>query len=164
MSTEPIDLDAAQALVDAATPGPWTSWRKIPGVIRIETTTGDALVYHDPVDEDGQLITESDAEFIAQARTLVPALIAELREARSLIDESTERWSGLNRRVAHLGNNLSVQRAGRTTAEAKLAAVRELVNSKRQPHQGHCDRRFLGPDVACTCIVGQLRAVFEGGE
>ena len=83
MTHEPIDLDAIQALTDAATPGPWTSWRKIPGVVRIETTTGDALVYHDPVDEDGQLITESDAEFITQARTLVPALIAELRETRA---------------------------------------------------------------------------------
>jgi hypothetical protein len=83
---ESLDLNAIQALVDAATPGPWKSWRKIPGVARIETVTGDALIYRDSLDEDdGQLITEDDADFIAQARTLVPELIAELREARATI-------------------------------------------------------------------------------
>jgi hypothetical protein len=106
VSTEPIDLDAAQALADAATPGPWTSWRKIPGVVRIETTTGDALIYRDSLDEeDGQLITEADAEFIAAARTVVPALIAEVQELRELQSQRTnlvEETSALMKTAARL--------------------------------------------------------------
>lgn len=71
-TTDPIDLDAAQALVDTATPGEWV-W--------------NGSEFRAPSPYNGFMLVravcnDADAEFIAQARTLVPALIAELRLLR----------------------------------------------------------------------------------
>jgi chemotaxis receptor (MCP) glutamine deamidase CheD len=57
MSNKPLDLDALQALCDAATPGPWET---------------DADRFDD--------IEEDDAEFIAAAREAMPMLVARVRE------------------------------------------------------------------------------------
>jgi hypothetical protein len=89
MTTEPIDLDAAQALADAATPGPWTwvhdegsSWDCLTGPAEYE----NLVLWANGVHTEGWINADpADAAFIAQARTLVPALIAELIEARATI-------------------------------------------------------------------------------
>lgn len=81
-----IDLDKLEQQRAAATPGPWTNWGKIPLVVRIETPNGDPLVYHDPLADDGQCITEGDAEWMTAIHDAAPALIAELREARAAIE------------------------------------------------------------------------------
>jgi hypothetical protein len=90
MSPESIDLDAAQALADAATPGPWSvkyevnHWEDFgnrPGEKFPYAIAGPDVMGGDSASEISEIRTE-DAEFIAQARTLVPALIAELREER----------------------------------------------------------------------------------
>lgn len=71
--TTPLDLDALQALADAATEAPWTAHP-------------DGLVWSellgDPV--SGSVLPE-DAEFIAAARAAVPALIAEVTRLRSAV-------------------------------------------------------------------------------
>ena len=90
MSTEPIDLDAAQALADAATPGPWIwehdqedSWDSLDG------PGGKSILWANGMHTEGWINADTaDAAFIAEARTLVPALIAELREVR----EELNRW------------------------------------------------------------------------
>ena len=70
-----IDLDAIEARVNAATPGPWT------GTVNQGVEAGA-----DPVFETGcncctePTLSEADAAFIASARTDVPALIARVRE------------------------------------------------------------------------------------
>lgn len=120
----PVDLDEAQRLCDAATPGPWrwlgnvdnadfrlsTRWGhgltvlgfarcgmrgaqpvfQVDGLlvdgkelVRYEvapeaTSRKDPKVYRGDIDG----IRHPDAEFLAAARSLVPALIAELRELR----------------------------------------------------------------------------------
>jgi hypothetical protein len=96
-----VDLDAVQARVDAATEGPWAweqtgdkdnSWAvgcvmdedEQPLSGRLETGQGIVVegvcegIDHNP----------ADAEFIAHARTDVPALIAELRVARDLVEDA----------------------------------------------------------------------------
>jgi hypothetical protein len=72
-ATTPLDLDKAQALADAASPGPWEAYpnRDVGGIAHVRI----AQAMHPTA-------WPSDAEFIAQARTLVPALIAELRPNR----------------------------------------------------------------------------------
>lgn len=77
---ESLDLDAIQALVDATTEGPWYAQP------RSDAMRPDAVV--SPRADFGRHIPAEchqpeDAEFIAQARTLVPALIAELRGTRA---------------------------------------------------------------------------------
>ncbi|MDF3309775.1 hypothetical protein P3H15_32675 [Rhodococcus sp. T2V] len=133
MSTEPIDLDAAQALADAATPGPWVTTP--PDMISSELfrywsigTEVDGLLERFTGDIGGNLTnTQADAEFIAQARTLVPALIAEVRkerEHRRALQRECERTESENR---HLANNLDVQRAGRAAAESAVARVKKVL-------------------------------------
>lgn len=76
MTTEPIDLDAAQALMDAATPGSWMAYQES----FVSSAEGPVAVITDRLPSDTP--ATADSEFIAQSRTLVPALIAELREER----------------------------------------------------------------------------------
>ena len=71
-------LQEIQALCDAATEGPWG------------TTFRDAdtkIVFYPLTFRDGKDrgIVEEDREFIAQSRTLLPALVARLREAEAEI-------------------------------------------------------------------------------
>lgn len=72
-----IDIDQAERLANAATPGPWTVAPNGGGIygpcpIVVAVTVGD-----DP--EPVVFATNDDLDFIAAARTLVPALIAEVR-------------------------------------------------------------------------------------
>ena len=83
MSTEPIDLDAAQALADAATPGPWRWGDDNDGNGNTLIRAGrrwDALA-------NFEYTSDEDGDFICQARRLVPALIAELRESRAIAED-----------------------------------------------------------------------------
>lgn len=84
----PIDLDAAQALSEAATPGPWewdhdegSSWNGMGG-----PGADDYVLWANGMHTEGWInANAADTGFIAQARTLVPALISELREARATV-------------------------------------------------------------------------------
>lgn len=85
-----LDLDAIEARANAATPGPWNAWDR--GV-------GFHIALGDERDDWGRpedLLPEglrtdigrrADAEFIAAARTDVPALVAEVRRLRAELDE-----------------------------------------------------------------------------
>jgi hypothetical protein len=89
VSTEPTDLDQAEKLAAAATPGPWTA--KPPHDFDPERWPDDFCLY----DASGYWIAShggehgddgmdrTTAEFIAAARSLVPALIAEVRQLRA---------------------------------------------------------------------------------
>ena len=70
-----LDLDAIEARAAAATEGPWSRDDEYPLSVAICYTPHVwALAYSG---------TEANAEFIAHARTDVPALVAALREARA---------------------------------------------------------------------------------
>jgi hypothetical protein len=85
----PLDLDAIRARCEVATDGPWTTEGE---VARIES--GEPGAWGDPVVDVVYLghgaselhLSEEDAEFIAAARTDVPALIAEVERLRALLD------------------------------------------------------------------------------
>jgi hypothetical protein len=69
-----IDLDAIEARANAASPGPWT-----------RTDSYDPEINVDVCNADGNLVGPDDEEFIASARTDVPALVAEVRALRKLL-------------------------------------------------------------------------------
>ena len=78
-----LDLDAIKARADAATEGPWgVEGRAHPG-------PDEHLVIY-PVEQGGTLAfvqpSWDDAEFIAHARTDIPALIAEVERLRGRIE------------------------------------------------------------------------------
>jgi hypothetical protein len=80
-----LDLDPIKAREAAATPGPWAianvapawasgrdEWNVVPGVIDQCTSAGC-----------GPIVEPADADFIAHARTDVPALLAEVERLRA---------------------------------------------------------------------------------
>lgn len=79
-----LDVDVIRARAKAATPGPWEarhggySWVALYGD-EDAIPAGESL----PSFEPGGSATTADAEFIAAARTDVPALLAALEEARA---------------------------------------------------------------------------------
>ena len=92
MMSEHIDLDAIIAHADAATPGPW-----------VAITTGAQHGDHWYVAADGAAVAatrsddvggagrrQADAEFIAEAREWVPALVAEVKRLRTRLDLRTD--------------------------------------------------------------------------
>jgi hypothetical protein len=108
-----VELDAVQARTDAATEGPW-AWEMVgekdndwaighvidedDQPISGQLETGQGVVV-DAVCENGIDSSPADAAFIAHARTDVPALVAELRVARTFRDDvhsalQPGRWRG----------------------------------------------------------------------
>lgn len=90
-----IDLDAMKSLCDAASPGPWMNGR-MRYVNKDDASEYSYFVSAVDVTSGGDeypmssvaLMTEPhepNAEFIAVARTALPALIAELRAAREVV-------------------------------------------------------------------------------
>lgn len=90
--SESIDLDAAQALVDAATPGPWSAISS--GVANGDhwyiCDEGESIAMISANDGVNEGQREPDAEFIAQARTLVPALIKAVRTQKLVANSYLE--------------------------------------------------------------------------
>lgn len=72
-----LDLDAIQARVEAATPGPWV--HEDPGfhANRITSERGD-IAY--------TIVEEADGQFIIHAREDVPRMVAEIRRLRKIIE------------------------------------------------------------------------------
>lgn len=68
-------LDEYEALVNAATPAPWSLWRQGQPAEVIDTEEQSI----------GRIWQRADAEFIAATRMAAPALVAEVRTLRSLV-------------------------------------------------------------------------------
>lgn len=100
----PLDLDAIERRAEAATPGKWHTVQK-PWLLDGEPTSviagsfdphiGKPICeptglddYDNTEDQDVELVTQSDIDmdFIAHARTDIPALVRELRAAREALE------------------------------------------------------------------------------
>lgn len=91
------ELDRLEALANAATPGPWVANGGVPEqVIHCPTkrhpnrTTFHSIVWLTQTDyASGEYyadMMDGDAQFIAAARDAVPALVAEVRRLRGLVE------------------------------------------------------------------------------
>lgn len=88
-----IDLDAILARAEAATEGPWEALdpgtRPRSSWVRVEQDSGRRWTEDTLISEE---LRGEDAQFIAHARTDVPALVAEVKRLRELLGEVE--WSG----------------------------------------------------------------------
>ena len=91
MPDRPTEADLArwEALADQATPGPWTArHRDSSNPTQDPARDGEHLGWHlDPlaVPDRGQIVRGADAAFLAESRTAVPALVAEVRRLRDVL-------------------------------------------------------------------------------
>jgi len=79
-----IDIDAARALCDAATPGPWVWFGDLSiGDVYLSAGRKREVLWPSGMHTEGYLdVAPEDAAFIAAARDLVPALLAEVERLR----------------------------------------------------------------------------------
>jgi len=138
-----LDLAAIRARADAATPGPWKLW----GMSVLADPVGDSnldtaiLVANTAFrDANGRLRT-NDADFIAAARTDVPALLAEVERLTRIVN-------GYDRTPAE-------QRAAEAEAEVERlrAEVRRLRDYLDLPicRNPGCMVVYFGGDVCPGC-------------
>ena len=151
-----LDLDAIEARANAATDGPWLGYDERSD-LREENPDVNPMwvVAHmepdgvnwvrDIADIGGGEQDEADAEFIAHARTDVPALVAALREARAKVarweadfpcdqgcrDYPDEACSRHGRRPADLWNRSDQAFRERDDLRRRYDALRDAV-------LGHC--------------------------
>lgn len=82
-----VDVEHTKALEAAATPGPWDVLRDGPS---IEDSAVDYSIWCEAIgDRLTSEVGEADAEFIAHARTAVPALVAAVERVQAI----AEHWS-----------------------------------------------------------------------
>ena len=200
-----LDLDAIEARADAATDGPWVvkhepAWEadnvQHPDVITVgaQMWEGDdepmtvCLVSTDYEDDPVDVLL--DAEFIAHARTDVPALVAALREARADCEthhttvvhqccEDAQAVPSLRAALATVTAERDEARADAEAAKAALAASeqwdmrverddwRRRYEALRDGVTGLCDVPIAAKIPRRWVAVSDLRAVVarvEGDE
>jgi hypothetical protein len=126
-----MDLDAIEQRANAATEGPWAS------EAHHHRISGKPVLFEvHPVAElegngDGGVTTAADAEFIAHARTDVPALVARVRELEADLGAATRFEIGPVEVYARFGGwALCVDRAHlekADTRDAALARARDIA-------------------------------------
>ena len=138
----PIDLDAAQALADAATPGPWESDGDYDRAEVCQTAEPFATIVGTETEGRAYMsyerlvLSAADSAFIAQARTLVPALIARVRDLE-VINASLNNAHGF--RLREMDQMFST-----------IERVKSLTDT------ADADGTYV--------TVGELRAAIEGGK
>lgn len=121
------DLEAAQTLADAATPGPWV----LGGLDRDGNRYIGNVIDGGVLDAVVATSGDCDAPFIAKARDLVPALLHRIRFQHDKAIRAQEFWEGkirgLQRDVDSFRFMFSSQCAKTERAEALLEEIRALA-------------------------------------
>lgn len=131
MSDQPLDLDAIQQRVDAASPLPWTYRDVIDNLHNVTrggwdiASCGAGDLHPDHGDRDAQ--AAANATFVAHSRTDIPALIARVRE--------------LEQRNATLG----IERARVADALDRVAIYGRRLTEVFKPHTTHAE---VGREIA----------------
>ncbi|RGC68448.1 hypothetical protein C5N14_13760 [Micromonospora sp. MW-13] len=132
-TSAPIDLDAIRYRLTEATPGPWGVGNGTHIVRGLEVTGRGSFTCIQSVaeidDEDDRLDwghadevevdPEADARFIAGARTLVPALCAEVDRHRAALDAEQTRTSRLEDALAATEQQAASMRIALDKADAE---------------------------------------------
>ena len=149
-----VELDAIEAMANAASRGPWASVLSSEGV-HIEDDDEQVVA--------SQLATEQDATFIMAARSDTPALVAELRAARKRLTDMTagdvtECWPQQWRDEFREGNRV-IEANGDTplTPAAFLLGRYEDARASKDRRAGEMDARRHELLVAIVQSAGALR-------
>lgn len=121
------DINAIRKRCDAATPGPWV----------VATNGPRDVVITQPIHEMFRVAFREDAEFIAHARTDIPALLARVRELEAAMQRVRNAVAGDPTSVARAGavmhgphpDGVDVTEAADILAEAVIAVDDALQGS-----------------------------------
>ena len=129
--TERIDRDALRKLADAAEPGPWYAH---PGGHYVYTPDMGGLVQN----WNGDWDAKAGMEFIAAARTAVPALLDALKLQEKITAALRAEARAMRQRITDLAQEARDERGAALDQmeqvrirEARLEAVRELHSGSR---------------------------------
>lgn len=132
MSYAEANLSALDALVAGATAGPWSLHTSR------DVFSDDSITLFRPRGvglELPDVEINADALFVCAARTALPALIAELREARERIAKVTQFLQGvelvMNERCHFCGQHVSTFRAGREGHGPKCSLIAMLAELEK---------------------------------
>ena len=170
-----LDLDAIRARADAATAGPWKLW----GMSVLADPVGDSnldtaidVARTSYRNANGHPRT-NDADFIAAARTDVPALITEVERLRAAVQRLTQHepfiifggGCGCGKPIAdpdHIGWMADYERSA--TDESRAAArkvvvdrLASIVSERDEPANAHQQPR-IAPVAANGASVGESNA------
>lgn len=142
---EPLDLNRLAALDARATPGPWrvvlddtesptTVWQVCASPSHTDEVDPNGDTVFDCCDDGGlhgePFFLEADAAFVAEARTALPALVAEVRALRAELTETEDDRDELSQLLApaQAGRDEAVAEIERLTAQLAIAegALRDL--------------------------------------
>ncbi|MFB7910156.1 hypothetical protein ACFC1T_27340 [Kitasatospora sp. NPDC056076] len=139
---QPLDLDAIQTRLDAATEGPWTT---DDSEIVAEVIAPASWVAR--TDGDGEA-DRANAEFIAHARQDVPALLARVRQLEAENERLRTAWHSARRRASTAREHLDITEHGRDRAiEAAEQLQAELTTERAVALSNQQAARFLAEDV-----------------
>lgn len=132
-----IDINEIQARVDAVSPGPWKveRWEDFDG--KASFAVADVVRWRQYLNSVDCGNDSSAAEFIAHARTDVPALIAEVRRLRE------------EYRLAHLDAIVNRDTANR--ADKTIERVRELHGVRKGMWGDGC--KSCGRNLPCPTLI-----------
>ena len=139
-----LDLDALEALANAASPGPWShEVDDDPPDVGICADGCLVAIVHSHANLQtsirlGTDFNHDDARFIATARTAIPQLISELRRAREELDFM---------RTAACQSD-----ARRELAEVGLEAARRVVAAAQAEHKAHALDDEAESCPVCTAL------------
>lgn len=163
------EIKAARALCEAATPGPWAFMNEaypwVAGAVDEDIACPSTVIEFNECGEQAH----SDARFIAAARTLLPAALDALEQARRERDEArahaAERGAA---QVAALSNaavegvDLDMKIESLTAELAKVTAERDVLAARAHRFAGlpvHVDQTtfgFPGGNCFSACIATLL--------
>jgi hypothetical protein len=168
--SNPLDLDALQALADAATPGPWCTqaWGDFPpdGMDRPDMLARSISTDDDESPEFVLVSGENavnDAWFLAAAREAVPALIERVRELEAeLADSSLIYEVGTLRGRVHALASKYTETYGLLSEARGRAAALEAQLSNSVSFESHEECCAASAAAERAAIVAWLRHVPAG--
>jgi hypothetical protein len=123
-ATPALDLDGIEARANAATPAPWGAEHDGRAEFVYFSDCGESIYLAGGIEDS------EDADFIAHARTDVPALVAEVRRLRETCDAILTTAESLSRERQHLRTVIYNIAGESTTGEVVLAVVDDIERYK----------------------------------
>ena len=138
----PLDLDAIEARANAATEGPWAVWNPSHGPSHL--TIGGQVAWRSTdsatsYDDDETIPHWADGNFMAHARTDVPALVAAVRDLRDEVATANRVLDGTGAALSECRDDYRALRAERDRLQDALDRVKALCGEQAEARRAEAE-------------------------